>query len=123
MESPSRRDALVIDPDPSIRALIAAVLRRRGVPTDTAADRDSALHRVRGHHYGAVVLDPRMPGGDALLRELYSAAPDGKPNIIIATAPDAFSRALARYAGVEAVLSKPFDLDDLSSAVAACLDG
>jgi hypothetical protein len=50
-----------------------------------------------------------MPDGDVLLRELCSAAPDGKPNIIIATTPDSFSRTLACYAGVEAVLGKPFD--------------
>jgi DNA-binding response OmpR family regulator len=122
METPGSPDALVIDSDPSIRELIAAVLRRRGLRADTAADSDAALHCMHAHRYGAVVLDPRMPGGDVLLTELSSSTGDGKPNIIIATSPDSFSRTLARRAGVQVVLAKPFDLDDLSAAVAACLD-
>jgi DNA-binding response OmpR family regulator len=102
---------LVVDPDPSIRALLAAVARRGGLTADTAANRDEALQYAGSAHYAAVILEPRMLSGDTLLRELSCCC-----NVIVATT------SAARPPGVAAVLRKPFELDALTSALAACCD-
>lgn len=120
MDNCSRPRILVIEPDPSIRALLTAVIRRGGLEVDCAADRDAALARSSSGHYTAVVLEPRMPGGDVLLHELRAAESGRRPAIIVATAPDAWAAALAESNGVDALLTKPFDLSELSAAIAAC---
>ncbi|HEX6096968.1 MAG TPA: hypothetical protein VF432_11640 [Thermoanaerobaculia bacterium] len=103
---PLRPRVLVIDPDPSICALLAAVVRRRGFEADTAGCREEALQRARVRAYAAITLEPRMAGGDALLRELP------RRNLIVATtATDVTPK------GVAAVLRKPFLIDELSSLI------
>lgn len=101
---------LVIDPDPCIRTLLAAVARRRGMDSDTAADLDEALEHAHARDYTAVILEPRMRGGEVLLREF----PAG--NVILATT----AMDVAPRPGVAAVLRKPFRLDELSSAIDIC---
>jgi DNA-binding response OmpR family regulator len=118
MVPPNDCKILVIDPDPAIRTLLVALLRRGGIDTDCAGDHDSALERLAAQHYAAVILEPRMPRGDALLRALRAAPSDAKPSIIIATTPDTMSGVTAQRDGVEAVLLKPFHLDELYAAVA-----
>jgi DNA-binding NtrC family response regulator len=113
---------LVADPDPAINALITALLRRAGIPADVASDRVTAITAASAGRYSAVILEPRMNGGDTLLSELYAAAPDGRPNIIVITTPDQSTAALSLRAGVVAVLLKPFRLEDLYGAVASCCE-
>ena len=119
MEPRSER-ILIVDPDPSIRALLVAVLRRTGIETESVPNREAALDMAAVHQYTAVIVEPRMPGGDVLLGELYAFAGDGQPpNIIVATTPDAKSAALARRPGVRAVLIKPFEIETLCATVEA----
>jgi DNA-binding response OmpR family regulator len=101
-----RPRVLVIDPDPSVRALLAAVARRRGFDADTAASREEALQRTRMRTYDAITLEPRMAGGEALLRELPAR------NLIVAT-----TATHGMPKGVTAVLRKPFLIDELSSLI------
>jgi CheY-like chemotaxis protein len=100
-----RPRVLVIDPDPSVRALIAAVTRHRGFEADTAGTREEALRRTDSRAYAAIILEPRIAGGDALLRTLASS------NLIVATTlPN------VTCPGVT-VLRKPFLVDELSSLI------
>lgn len=114
---------LVVEPDAPIRALILALLRRHGIAADGASDCDAALHSSAAMHYAAVVVDPRMPGGDALLDQLCADAPDGKPNVIVVTSPDSPAAQYTTRGGVGAVLPKPFALDELRKVVERCCDG
>lgn len=113
---------LVVEPDASIRALIVALLRRDGIPADGASDSDSALHSSTAMRYAAVVVDPRMPGGETLLNQLYASAPDGKPNVIVVTSPESPAAQYTTRAGVRAVLPKPFRLEELRQIVERCCD-
>ena len=106
-----RRRVLVIDPDPSIRALLAAVVRRHGFEADTTGDQAEARQRARSCEYTAVILEPRMRGGDALLRDLP------RDKVIVATTSAGIA---AQRAGVAAVLRKPFLLAELSAAIDVC---
>jgi len=114
---------LIVDPDASIRALLVVLLRRGGIDSDCVGDREAAMRHVTSQRYAAVIVEPRMNGGDALLNELYTTSADGRPNIIIATTPDAGTAAFAFRAGVRTILLKPFRLEDLYETVAACCDG
>ncbi|HVG23179.1 MAG TPA: response regulator [Thermoanaerobaculia bacterium] len=113
---------LVIDPDPSIRTLIVALLRRNGYVAESAGDTDEALRLRRVGRHAAVILDPRVLGGDALLRALRSAGDDdaASPNLIVVTTPEQAQTPYAGRPGVHAVLFKPFHLNDLAAAVAEC---
>jgi two-component system OmpR family response regulator len=122
MDNTNQQRVLVVEPDPSIRALIVALLRRDGVVTDCVSTHDDALRSASSRHYDAVVVEPRIPDGDALLSELYAAAPDGRPNLVVVTTPDSASKLLRGRAGVRAVLMKPFAVDALTDALAACHD-
>jgi DNA-binding response OmpR family regulator len=120
MAPPTDCRILIIDPDPSIRALLTALLRRSGIETDSAGDHDTALQQLASAEYAAVILEPRMPRGDALLRAVHAAKQGEKPGIIIATTPDTVGTAAREVNGlVQAVLLKPFHLDELYATVAA----
>lgn len=111
---------LVVDPDPAIRSLVAALLRREGYLADLAGSADAALDLRRASNHAAVVIEPRMPGGDTLLDALTSQDP---ANVIIMTTSASLRSRYAAAPGVRAVLVKPFVIDDLSAVVASCCNG
>ena len=55
---------LVVDDDPSVRALVADVLELEGYLVETADDGPSALLAVAAERPDCVVLDVMMPGLD-----------------------------------------------------------
>src|ERR1044071_5506456 len=81
---------LVVDPDPAIRTLIVALLHREGYATEAAASAEQALELHRKTQPKAVVVEPRIPGGRALLDALRTASGDGdgKAAVIVLTTPD-----------------------------------
>ena len=113
---------LVVEPDPAIRALIVAVLRRRGHIADTAGTADEALELQRTFHPAAVVVEPRIVGGPALLDELGRADGEAHPAVIVVTMPDGREPSCAEVPPVRAVLHKPFRIDELADAVLACCE-
>lgn len=120
-----RHTILVVDPDPSIRTLIVALMRREGYATEAAASAEQALELRRSTQPKAVVLEPRMSGGPDLFDALQRGDGDGdaKPGVIVLTTPDSSKNPYAGAPGVRAVLLKPFRLEELTEAVAACCDG
>ena len=111
---------LVVDPDPAIRSLVAALLRRDGYLSDQADSADAALDLQRAVHHAAVVVEPRMLGGDALLHALISSH---TVNVIIMTTSAGLQHQYADAPGVKAALLKPFIIDDFSAVVASCWEG
>jgi DNA-binding NtrC family response regulator len=116
---------LVIDPDPSTRALIVALLRREGYVAVAAASPDEALRLHRDRRHAAVILDPRVHDGDALLHALQSADDGAAPSskLIVVTTREHSTAIYDGRPGVHTVLFKPFVLNDLAEAVASCCDG
>lgn len=113
---------LVTEDDASILRLVTAVLTRAGYEVDTATNGCRALERIERTPYDAVVLDLMMPGssGFDVLARLQVSDPQHKFVIIMSAAsPDV----LAKAAGpnVFAVLHKPFEIDELTAAVRACI--
>ncbi len=57
-------DVLVVDDEPDIRSMVAAVLRSAGFSVAEAEDGDIAMAMLRTRHYRMVLLDMRMPKAD-----------------------------------------------------------
>src|SRR5687768_2312471 len=119
-DSPSVPAVLIADDDPAIRGLMTAVCKRFGYTCDGARDGEEALEKIRSKRYDVLLLDLMMPkvSGEqviAALREMKV-----KPAVIVLTAQPAkiSEPAVAAVDGgrvVQAVLTKPFDLDALGS--------
>lgn len=107
---------LVVDDDPAILATIADILALSGYPVVTTADGAEALRLAAELRPALVLLDLRMPGIDGwdvatTLRARGLAA----PVLVMTAAQDA--RRWAEQLGADGYLAKPFDLDDLLTAV------
>lgn len=107
---------LVIEDDPPIRALLQEVLREIDYEVITAHDGSSALQTIDTLLVDLITLDldlPGISGGDfiKLLHERTSKVPP----IIIITSRAPVPRALRTK--VQAVITKPFDVDDFISIV------
>jgi two-component system response regulator MprA len=108
---------LVVDDDPSIRQVIAYVLRDEGYQVDEAADGRAALAAIGRRHPDVILVDLMMPGMDGWdfvgqYRERYGR----RAPILILTAVQGVGR---RGVEVDAdeVVAKPFDLDALVERV------
>jgi CheY-like chemotaxis protein len=109
---------LVVDDEPTIRDLIADVLRESGYQVQTAANGAQALQFMRREVPRAIVLDLMMPqiDGNAFvelkrLNPRFAAIP-----VLLVTATFGAQEAAERL-GAQACLTKPFELDDLVKLV------
>lgn len=110
---------LVVDDDEIVRELIATILRRSGLKVDCAADGDAAFRHLRARAYDSVILDlmlPRMNGFE-LLREIKSSLPELLPRVVVVTAASEQTLRDFDSSGIRSLLRKPFDIDELVTAV------
>jgi two-component system alkaline phosphatase synthesis response regulator PhoP len=107
---------LVVDDDSDIRELIQLTLSSFGYESETAADAEDALAKVRRGAVSLVTVDLAMPRRDGhwLLRELTSEPSTSSIPVIVISA---YAGRLDRTPQVIAVLWKPFDVDELVQAV------
>ena len=107
---------LVVDDDPSVRALLRDVLECEGHDVDLAEDGFAALRAVQDARPDCVVLDVMMPGldGHAVLARLRQL--DGGPSlpvVMLTAAADDANAWQAWSGGVDYFLAKPFDASEL----------
>jgi CheY-like chemotaxis protein len=112
----TERPILVVDDDEAILAAVSEALDLEGFPVVTATNGAEALEVVDRRAPWLVLLDMRMPVLDGWgfmdairKRELNLVV------VVMTAAADA--RRWAREIGAQAVLAKPFELDDLLGAV------
>jgi len=115
---------LVVDDDKAIRSLLTAVLSRKGYSVETARNGEEALEVIAIKTFEAIILDLMMPKVDGfeVIEHLARTAPEQlKRGDLTAVA----SKDLRKLDGsrVFRVLRKPFDLDELLSAVTDCIEG
>lgn len=112
------RSALVVDDDPAIRSAVASFLRSQNLRVGTAATAADALVQLQAAKPDLVLLDVRLPDGDAFT--VLEAARSILPAPVriglsgVASTEEAFR--LGKY-GVRKFLQKPVSLDDLWSAI------
>jgi DNA-binding response OmpR family regulator len=126
MESHRPRRVLVAEDDADTRAAIIWVLRADGYEVIEASDGREATDRIAGSMLfedggpppDLIITDVRMPGISGLSLVAGIRARHWKTPIIVITAHDTDTiRAEAKRIGADVVFIKPFDLDDLRTAV------
>ncbi len=112
---------LVIDDDPSILALVSALLRSAGYDVTSTPDAVEGLRLLLADAPDLVVLDMRMPvmNGWQFSQELRTRGLS-VPIVVMTAAQDA--RAWAAEIGAIGYVGKPFDIDRLLEEVARALD-
>jgi CheY-like chemotaxis protein len=108
-----------VDDEPAIRALVAKIVERAGLPVDCAADGAEAIQKVDANEFAVVVLDLNMPNidGFGFIDHIRNRAV--RPAIIAISAAD--SALLRRLDGsmVHSIVRKPFDIDVLGDLITA----
>jgi DNA-binding response OmpR family regulator len=103
---------LVVDDEPTMRALVRDVLEEEGHEVVLAADGYAGLRLTESHRPDCVVLDVMMPGldGHAVLTRLRSSA-GGRhlPVVMLTAAADDAHAWQAWTEGVDYFLAKPFE--------------
>ena len=115
---------LVIDDEPDLRTLYELTLLREGYRVESAADLGEARACLRGQRFDAVITDMRLPDGLGLelLKEL--AAEQRSERCVVITAYGSARNAVeALKAGAFDYLTKPVDLKQFRSVVAAAIQG
>ncbi len=114
---------LVVDDEPGVRRLLNDLFAGEGYVVSEPGDGVAALDRVRAFRPDVVVLDLMMPvmDGWTFAAECRRINTDRDVPIIAISAMFELQGAAGalRALGVRACLSKPFDVDDILSLVAA----
>ncbi|MEX8494474.1 sigma-54-dependent transcriptional regulator [Sphaerotilus sp.] len=122
MNFPVTPRLLVVDDEPDLRTLYELALLREGYDIDTAGTVDEAWTLLSAARYSAIVTDMRLPDGTGLdlLRRLEQA---GRPErtIVITAYGSAENAVQALKSGAYDYLTKPVDLRQFRSVVAAAL--
>jgi len=116
-----QRRALVVDDEASLRFVVSQALTDRGWHVRVLDDGDAVEEAVQCEKFDLVVLDLLMPGmnGFEVLRRLRCGAAAGWKTAatvrVVALSGKAGEEGLgfAQRIGADAVLSKPFDIEDL----------
>ncbi len=123
------KQVLVIDDDVSVGAAIRTLLGRHAFAATLADNGHTGIELFDGSAFDLVIVDIFMPDIDGLqiIRELRRRAPD-VPILAIsgfrfqnAAGPTPDYLALAMKLGARGVLRKPFDPEQLMTAVNTCL--
>ena len=115
---------LIVDDMEASRLILAQILRLHGYQVDTAEGGASALELAREHTYHLAILDYRMPqmNGVELFEKLRQIQPD-VVGIFLTGYPTVDTVYPAISSGIERVLAKPVDVEELLDVVKQMLHG
>ena len=114
---------LLVDDDPAVHELLAAVLRKPEWEIDSAFDGLEGLARIQARPYDLVLTDVRMPGMDGLelLSRIRELRPDAKVMVMTAeSTPANVVRAIRERAF--SYFSKPFSPSTVAEMIALAVD-
>ncbi|MBE0612586.1 MAG: response regulator [Burkholderiales bacterium] len=115
---------VLIDDDESSLDFMQHVMRVDGHELAHAADGEQGLALVKQFHPELIICDVVMPhlGGYAVLETLRADPQFSKvPVLLFSALMNEEARAMALRRGATEVLAKPFDMEQLRSAVGRCL--
>jgi CheY-like chemotaxis protein len=124
---------LIVDDEPSVRALVRDVLELDDYAVAEAVDGTDALGQFGSELFDVVILDIMMPGVSGLdvLRQIRTTKPDEgyagsspeTPVILLTAASDDETTWAGWASGASVFLSKPFDPTNLLDWVERTLNG
>jgi len=126
MAKKNRMRVLVVDDDPLVRNLLAAVLHDASFDLDEAVDGQDALAIAAARPPDVVVLDVMMPGIDGyeVCRTMRTDPAFATTRIVVLTAKSTpTARDEAFRAGADAFFTKPFSPLDLIETVMGARHG
>ncbi len=110
---------LVVEDEPLVREVLGVYLAEDNHNVTTAENGREGLEKFRAGEFDLVMTDRSMPemNGDALAAEIKKLRP-AQPVLLLTGFGDIMSGAGEKPAGVDLVVSKPFTLTTLRSAIA-----
>ncbi|HEX5164454.1 MAG TPA: response regulator [Thermomicrobiales bacterium] len=109
---------LIVEDDPVINDLLAFIMEQDNYILTRALDGKAALGLALQERPDLILMDLRLPtvdGGDAI--RILKSNPETREIPIIAVSASSTLRAEAAGLPVDAVISKPFDVDSLLAEV------
>ncbi len=124
-----KKRILVVDDEPDVVTYLVTLLEDNGYETDSAADGNQAIERVRQRKPDLIALDISMPekSGIKFYRELKQDPELSFVPVLVVTAvtgygddPDVFQKFLSSRKQVpppEGFIAKPIDQDEILEAI------
>ena len=117
---------LIVDDDEQVRRFVSRALVAEGFDCETAANGRHAIEHIRKDDYDVVLLDVLMPEADGVqvLNEMRNLSLSDSLRVIAMsgggeTLPGWYAGNLMEMLGVQAVLYKPFSVDELLKQIRA----
>ena len=109
---------LIVESNDALRAMLFAILRHQPVGVDTASGADDAWQRVSTCDYALIIIDIDVADAVAFLNRFRTERPEATSFVLAVRDPrnDTF----LDPAVVNAVLSKPLEIDTLAELVREC---
>jgi twitching motility two-component system response regulator PilH len=113
---------IVVDDSPTIRAMLVTLLSQHGLTVVEAEDGQIAKALMKDLRPDLVITDVVMPNmnGYELCRWVKNEIP-GVPVILCSTKGEAFDRHWAMKQGGDAYITKPFNPEEMMTAVRSLL--
>lgn len=110
---------LVVDDEDGILAFVRDALEQEGYEVLTAPSGEEAVRLARRNRPDLILLDVQLPGADGweVLNQLRAVSGPQAPVVVMTGGYNEQDHALST--GAQGYLGKPFDIDDLISAVEA----
>ena len=111
---------MVVDDEPDLRNLVKLIMEREGFKVETARDGEDFLSKVDSFSPDLVLLDVMMPG--LTTKEILEKLNEKKnrPKIVLLTVvrfSDEEREKLFKMGGIVDYITKPFDLQQLTSTI------
>ena len=114
----NRLQILVVDDEPTVRQAIKQLLKHVGYEVEAVEGGEAALDLMQQRVFDVVITDFSMPGmyGDQLAARIRQQSP-GQPIIMVTAYAQEFKVFGQPYANVDALILKPFTLQELDEAI------
>lgn len=122
---PENIKVMVIDDSKTIRRTAESLLSAAGARVVTASDGFEALARVAEHNPDIIFVDvmmPRLDGYQVCALIKHNVSYRHIPVVVLSSKDSIFDKARGRLVGADSYLTKPFQRDDLLSAITKHLD-
>ncbi len=121
--SKTKPRVLIVDDEPVVCDLLHEELSERGYLCTTVLSSDDALSKLATEGFEVVLLDIRLPGmsGMEVLREIWLNHSD-VATIMITAVNDVDTAVLAMQWGAVDYITKPFELDRVTTSIGAALE-
>ncbi len=120
---PDHGQILIVESDPSVQALLGAIVRHTHLQPVIAADATSALMWLTAEEFDVILLDLLLPGvnGMEVLRHIADTMPRLLERIIVVTAAEeSLYRDCPMVGDTRCVLPKPVDVGVLEEELLEC---